>query len=433
MKTFVADNDMESATLRLMDLARDFSQGLPALNDAILIRSQYSQIRDEQRRLGRTDDVGMQRIRLSILEFVDTLRDQGRHSARRIGDDKSTPEDLPTGSAAEQGVTRSNPPHTFDEERNYFAAQWKEISTSVDRRLVVTEEVSRSYRRGELQFQLDPITLEIHAGEISAIVGTNGSGKTTLLRIIAGEARPHTGRVTYPGLGSSKSSFYSIKGQIAYLPQELKPWSGTLLETLHFTAAIHGLRGEENKIETGFVLHRLRLERYKDVRWSQLSGGYRMRFALANALLSRAKLLVLDEPLANLDINAQQRFLRDLRSQANSLALPLGVVISSQHIHQVEQIADSIIALRDGKNVYQGAVRQFGADRDENIFQIECAASVEQLRVSLEPLGLLWKTAPPRMPVGREDRSAGILPAGCRRYDDCNLSTICAIGPASIA
>lgn len=383
VKLLVADNDLESATLLLMDLAKEANQGRQAINESVVIRSQYCQLRDERRRLGHDDTVAMNRLKHAILDFVDTLLQPPAAQAPP----SVLPGTVTSGTADASPARALTGPFTpIEVERNRFAERWRRTTTRSDEPLVLTRDVSRSFRRNEIKFQLEPISLQVRTGAITAIVGTNGSGKTTLLRLIAGDIRPERGEVLYPALGDRSRSLYHIKSQIAYLPQELTEWMGPLVDTLHFTAAIHGLRGEENEIETDFVLHRLELERYRDATWSQISGGYRMRFALANALIRRPRLLVLDEPLANLDINAQGRFLRDLRSYADSLAWPLGIVISSQHIHQVERIADTIIALRDGTIVYHGPTRQFGEERAENVFEVECDGTKELLRQALAAL-----------------------------------------------
>ncbi len=96
-----------------------------------------------------------------------------------------------------------------------------------------------------------------------------------------------------------------------------------------------------------------------------------MRFALARALVSRPKILVLDEPLAHLDIKAQAIVLDDLRRLADSLAYPVSIVISSQHLHEIEQIADRLIFIKNGKVAFNGPVDAIGTSRQENLFEFQ--------------------------------------------------------------
>ena len=109
------------------------------------------------------------------------------------------------------------------------------------------------------------------------------------------------------------------------------------------------------------------------------SSGYETRFALAKALICKSKLVILDEPLGNLDINTQGVFLRDLRNLTNSSANPMSILVSSQHLYQLESIADNIIFLKDGQAIYSGSVTEFDESRDENSYEIACDLSKEEL------------------------------------------------------
>ena len=102
-----------------------------------------------------------------------------------------------------------------------------------------------------------------------------------------------------------------------------------------------------------FMLERLNLYPYAHLTWGQISSGFRTRFEIARILLQKPSLLVLDEPLANLDINAQQIMLTDLRYLAKSLHHPMGIVLSSQQLHEVEKIADTVLFIKNGKCLYR--------------------------------------------------------------------------------
>ena len=129
-------------------------------------------------------------------------------------------------------------------------------------------------------------------------MGENGNGKTTLLRIIVGELAQSSGVFKYPALiNPKKHNWYKIKNQIAYIPQDIPKWSGLLVDNLHFAAVIHGIKGKQNEDEVEFVLCRLGLYKYRSSTWNKISGGFKMRFALAKALVWNPKLLVLDELL----------------------------------------------------------------------------------------------------------------------------------------
>lgn len=272
--------------------------------------------------------------------------------------------------------------------------------------ICVTDQLKKSYKRGK-GFQLHPTNISLRFGEILAVVGENGNGKTTLLRMMAGDLAPTSGGVSYPylkrpddagnarvfvetrgGVGAADFeysnaadglTYYAIKQRVAYVPQILPRWSGSVKENLLFIGAAHGLKPGVVAAEVDFIISRLGLDAYREAAWAELSGGYRMRFALARALIPAPNLLVLDEPLANLDVNTQLMFLQDLRNLTDSLARPLAIAVSSQHLHEIESIANRVLFLKEGRTVYSGLRADFGAERTENVFEFNCNLAREQL------------------------------------------------------
>ena len=210
--------------------------------------------------------------------------------------------------------------------------------------------------------------------------------KTTLLRIVAGELSVSGGKVSYPWFPVQTGDWYQIKQQIAFIPQHLTPWQGYLKQNLHFAAAIHGIKGRQNETLVEFVIHRLGLTKYEDSLWSEISSGFKLRFELARALVRRPHLLIIDEPLANLDINTQEIFLQDLRYLADSVHHPMAILLSSQHLHELEAIADNIIFIKNGEALYNGSMKEFGQDRQENIFELSSTAEKTLIREALSGL-----------------------------------------------
>jgi ABC-2 type transport system ATP-binding protein len=143
-----------------------------------------------------------------------------------------------------------------------------------------------------------------------------------------------------------------------------------LRSNLHYEAAIHGVLRTDNEREVDYIVERLALTTELDKRWHELSGGYKLRFALARALVWKPALLVLDEPLANLDFIAQQVVLKDLRHLADSLRYPLSVFVSSQHVHEIEEVSDKLLVLQAGEMKYFGGAETIGEDRHSNRFEL---------------------------------------------------------------
>lgn len=238
---------------------------------------------------------------------------------------------------------------------------------------VVIQTDALGYRYPNSDFYLESVSLRLRLGEITGIVGENANGKTTLFRLLVGERKHQEGTLCYPGLGAQDPdaiNWTKIKSQIAYVPQSLPVWYGTIQENLRYAAAIKGIVGRQNDWELHYIAERLGLNEYLDSRWTELSGGFKLRCALAQALIWKPKVLALDEPLANLDFRSQLTLLRDIRDLADSYSNPISVALSSQHLHEVEAVADRILFLANGKVVYHGDRDNLGETRQENTFEL---------------------------------------------------------------
>lgn len=239
-------------------------------------------------------------------------------------------------------------------------------------------QLHKTYTSGH--FSLRSLDFTIHAGEVVGVVGENGNGKTTLLRILSGYLNQNAGDLKYYFARNSMPYHYQIKHEVAFIPQRIPRWYGTLKENLHFYASSNGFFGEENELMTDFMLARFGLTKFSNLTWNQLSSGYRTRFEIAKILLKRPKLLVLDEPLANLDINAQQTILNDLRVLSKSFRKPLGVILSSQQLHEVEKIADKVLFLKNGQLLHT----QTKELNQETVIEIEIKNERAELEQVLE-------------------------------------------------
>jgi len=222
------------------------------------------------------------------------------------------------------------------------------------KQLITAENISKKYNNGS--FSLKPINLSVNTGDVLGVVGENGNGKTTLLRCLAGQLGLNNGVIKYHLLENPDA--YAIKNHIAFIPQRIPKWYGMLKDNLHFSAAIAGVSGDRNNLMVDFMLERLNLGRFAHLTWDQISSGYRTRFEIARILLQKPRLLILDEPLANLDINAQQTILTDLIFMAKGAHNPMGVILSSQQLHEVEKVADSVIFIKQGTCIYKSTDAQ---------------------------------------------------------------------------
>lgn len=256
-----------------------------------------------------------------------------------------------------------------------FLAQFNQpIAPASPKVLVAARQVAKTYRRGN--FSLKPIDLELQAGQIIGVVGENGNGKTTFMRCLAGQLAPDSGSVHYAGIADN--DYYTIKSSVAFIPQRIPRWFGRLRDNLHFSASLSGTTGAQNELLVEFMLERFGLIDYADLNWSQISSGYRTRFEIARVLLMRPQVMILDEPLANLDINAQQTLLTDLGFLTKSTTRPLAVVLTSQQLHEVEKVATRVMLIRNGECIFNSSDKETPA-RDFAL-EIETPASREVLQ-----------------------------------------------------
>lgn len=263
--------------------------------------------------------------------------------------------------------------HNLLNKLNTVTERFVEQST----RLVTAREISKSYNTGN--FSLQPISIQVNTGDVLGVVGENGNGKTTLLRCMAGQLALDSGELDFPLL--QHPDHYDIKHHLAFIPQRIPRWYGLLKDNLHFAAAISGVTGEENSIMVDFMLERLDLTPYAHLTWTQISSGYRTRFEIARILLQKPRLLILDEPLANLDINAQQSILTDLRFMAKSVHNPMGILLSSQQLHEVEKIADTVLLIKNGTCLFRTGEQEKTAA--SFVVELETTASRETLLQAL--------------------------------------------------
>ena len=233
--------------------------------------------------------------------------------------------------------------------------------------------ILKSY--GSKKFSLGPVSVEIKKGQVYGLVGENGNGKTTLLRILAKEISYNEGELNY-SFNQIPKNDYDLRTKLVYIPQRTAKWYGSLKDNLKFVLSNYGISSEENETRVLMMIARLGLWNYKHLKWSELSSGYKMRFELARTLLRKPELLLLEEPLANLDVLAQQVILEDLKAIANSVNHPIALILSSQQLYEVEKVSDKVIFLKNGqyKNNENGLISD-----NQLIIEIDTSNSREDL------------------------------------------------------
>lgn len=357
IETHVRRADGERAVRRLLDLAERFATDKGTHRAAIMMSAQVQTWRSAHK-LGSKLSPEERREWIQLLQSVLDLTDQLVTSSGAAVQD-STGSFHAIGNKA-QITDPLFPVPNYQDERGA---------------LLLCSSLSKRYEKGG-RFALKDVSITLFPRTIVGVVGPNGSGKSTLLSILSGEKRLGGGTLSYPqldpaGVRTRSVDWPAVRSRIAYLPQRLPIWHGDLAKNLNFWATSLGIVGRENTLTVEHYIERLGLSNYRNATWGEISGGYQTRFALAKALVGRPRILLLDEPLAALDLKSQQRFLQDLQDIVRSSSQQQSVILSSQHIPEIESIADELIGLRDDGGVwFQGTLSQLARDRPDSIFEL---------------------------------------------------------------
>ncbi len=193
-------------------------------------------------------------------------------------------------------------------------------------------------------------TLTIGPG-IFALLGPNGAGKSTLMSMLTTLLEPTRGTARV-GDFDVRTQKHEVRGILGYLPQDFGLYpSLSVYETLDYIGLLYNIRDaadRKGRIEEAMV--RVNLTDVRDRAIAHLSGGMRQRVGLAQALLNKPKLLVVDEPTAGLDPEERIR----VRSMLTELAQDRVVILSTHLIEDVAAVADTVAVLYEGRIRFQG-------------------------------------------------------------------------------
>jgi ABC-2 type transport system ATP-binding protein len=194
---------------------------------------------------------------------------------------------------------------------------------------------------------VDGVDLDIYAGEIFGLLGPNGAGKSTTIETLVGLRTPGAGTVRVLGLdpGGDRAG---LREMVTIQPQEAAMFpTQTVAETLRLWAALHtGSRAPEE------IMRALDLDGSRDVQVRRLSGGQRQRLLVATAMISRPRLMILDEPSTGLDPNARDALweaVRDCRAAGST------VLLSTHAMEEAHALCDRLAIVDHGKVVACGA------------------------------------------------------------------------------
>jgi zinc/manganese transport system ATP-binding protein len=196
---------------------------------------------------------------------------------------------------------------------------------------------------------LDRVTFVVAAGEFTGLIGANGAGKTTLLRVILGLQAPGAGRVRLGGRNRGRRN-----RSIGYVPQKVlldpdMPMRARDLVGLGLDGHRFGMPvpSAKRRAAVDEMLGAVDAQRFADARVGALSGGEQQRVLIAHALISRPQLLLLDEPLANLDLRSGQEIIALLHRIA--VEQQIAVLLSAHEMNALLPVMDRVVYLADGR------------------------------------------------------------------------------------
>ncbi len=252
----------------------------------------------------------------------------------------------------------------------------------------------------------------LQEGRITALVGPNGAGKSTFLRVINLLEKPAGGEIVYWD-GSRLSSLgrrdrRKLSREMAMIFQDPLPFRRTVRENLAYGLKVRRLSRAEREARVEEMLHRLDLLEYAERAAHTLSGGEAQKMALGRAMILRPRLLLLDEPLSNLDLPSRRELLRLISELVREDGVT--VLYVSHDYHEVLEIADVLAVLVDGELLQVGEPGEvFARPRSEQVASFLGSENLLEgvIERRVEEMGVIR--------VGRAELEAVCdLPAGSR-------------------
>lgn len=207
------------------------------------------------------------------------------------------------------------------------------------------------------QPRLSAFDLQLQPGDRLGLLGVNGAGKSTLMQILAGVLAPSSGKVEIRGRRLDRGG-PSLRRHIGFLPQRIPVYPElTLEENLAWAGRLRGIRGTRLTDAVTAVLQQVQLDEYRKRLAGRLSAGMTQRLGLAQALVHRPAILILDEPTAGLDpLQTEQ-----MRELLNDLPADTSVILATHLLDDVQQLCNRVILLDAGR---RKAEHEVTADTD---------------------------------------------------------------------
>lgn len=215
---------------------------------------------------------------------------------------------------------------------------------------------------------VDNLDLEIHEGELFALLGVNGAGKTTTIKMLCCITQPTSGDALLNGK-SIASDADAVKKIIAVSPQETAVAPNlSVEENLKLMCGVHGFDRQRAEKRTDEMIEEFKLDRIRKKKASKLSGGWQRRLSIAMALISEPQILFLDEPTLGLDVIARSELWDSIRELKGKMT----IILTTHYMEEAEELSDRIGVMKDGHLLATGTAQELkemtGEEKFENAF-----------------------------------------------------------------
>lgn len=218
--------------------------------------------------------------------------------------------------------------------------------------------IDRLTKQYKNKIAVDRLSFSLTKG-VTGLLGANGAGKTTLIRMLCGILVPTSGEITYNGISVSDEHYRNVLG---YLSQEFGYYPEfTGKDFLMYFAALKGFTKKAAEVRVNELLELVGLSQVQKKKIRTYSGGMKQRLGIAQALINRPKVLILDEPTAGLDPKERVRF-RNLIDEIGKESI---VLLSTHIVSDIEHIADHIIMMKNGQIIWQGSHKEIEGDLED--------------------------------------------------------------------
>jgi len=234
---------------------------------------------------------------------------------------------------------------------------------------MIIELKSVKFAYGRDRFAIDDVSIQFPVSGLSAIIGRNGSGKSTLLKLAAGLIRPQSGRVFYEDKDIKTIPTYDLADLRSFVPQNLYVRSDVTVKQFVSFGLYRNMdffsRLQKNDSErVDYYMETLEIIKVSKHRIWEISGGELQKAHIARALVQNAKVLLMDEPVSNIDLDYKFRIMSVLKSIAKEKC----VILVTHDVNSALNYADEIIALKEGKMESTGSP-EFTANALNGIYE----------------------------------------------------------------